>query len=181
MDGPAQLVYVISTVFGVAVLALFVQLIYVLWRRRIFRRRSDSIDPNSSKEQMLYFFCWKTPARIEPAGNHTIRSPPDAEPAVDDDDVAKWQEETYGPSRALFTIKEEEREETETKADNDGNSIKTACTESEGFSKGEVVVNIEASFDEVTPFSTPCASPPYYTPSPSPTHDKYSSGDGEGS
>ncbi|KAJ0089227.1 hypothetical protein Patl1_32693 [Pistacia atlantica] len=33
--------------------------------------------------------------------------------------------------------------------------------------------------EETTPFSTPCASPPYYTPSPSPTHDKYSPGNDE--
>lgn len=87
----------------------------------------------------------------------------------------------YGPSRVLFTIKEEEMEVTE----NDDSSIENELVKSkkrkksssdfcfEGAVANDVVVEVEVEVDDVTtPFWTPCASPQYYyTPSPSPPRD----------
>lgn len=89
----------------------------------------------------------------------------------------------YGPSRVLFTIKEEEMEVTE----NDDSSIENELVKSkkrkksssdfcfEGAVANDVVVEVEVEVevdDVTTPFWTPCASPQYYyTPSPSPPRD----------
>ncbi|KAH7554158.1 hypothetical protein ACOSP7_028818 [Xanthoceras sorbifolium] len=184
MNGLTKLGTVLTVVFSVSILALIVELIYVLWRKRVFRRRTDpelGSDPfymTPSKEQLLYFFCWKNPSRVEPAGISTLPEPPGAE-AVDDE-LAKWQQGMYGPSRFLFTIKEEEREGTETETENDqATGTKTVRAEAESLSEVEMGVIIQAVEEEATPFSTPCGSPPYYTPSPSPTRDEYSPGNCE--
>ncbi|CAI0391146.1 unnamed protein product [Linum tenue] len=61
----------------------------------------------------------------------------------------------YGASRALFTIKEE--------------------TERETAREVVVVIDFDGESDdddEATLFRTPCGSPPYYTPSPSPPRDQ---------
>lgn len=188
MNGLTKLGTILTVVFIVSLLALVAELLYVLWRRQNFRRRSDPFYRTPSKEQLLYFFCWKNQSRVEPAGNPQVPASEDLEAAsaaaVVDDDVAKWQLGVNGPSRFLFTIKEEDREGTETETENDQamkSSSKTVCIEAAESSASDedvVVVTIEA-VDEGTPFSTPCASPPYYTPSPSPTHDKFSPGNGE--
>ncbi|GAY32949.1 hypothetical protein KPL70_018434 [Citrus sinensis] len=188
MIGLTKLGTILTVVFVVSVLALVAELLYVLWRRQSFWRRSDQLYPKPSKEQLLYFFCWKNQSRIEPAGNTHAPASEDAEArvsAVDDDDVSKWQWAVYGPSRVLFTIKEEEREGTETTSEAENETVKSK-SKTVSFDQAEsvsdqvaVLVSVEEAVDEATPFSTPCASPPYYTPSPSPTHDKYSPGNGE--
>lgn len=188
MNGFTKLGTILTAVFSVSLLALVAELLYVLWRRQTFWRRSDPLYPTPSKEQLLYFFCWKNQSRIEPAGNPHAPASGDAEarvPAVDDGDVAKWQQAVYGPSRVLFTIREEEREGTETTSEAE-NEIVKSNSKTVSFDQAEsvddqvvVLVSVEEAVDEATPFSTPCASPPYYTPSPSPTHDRYSPGNGE--
>ncbi|KAK3226978.1 hypothetical protein Dsin_006840 [Dipteronia sinensis] len=202
MNGLTKLGTVLTVVFSVSILALVFELIYVLWRKRVFQRRSDPesrSDPfyiTPSKEQLLYFFCWKNPSRVEPSGIPGVSEPPGgAEVVVDDDELAKWQQGMYGPSRFLFTIKEEEREEgTETETENEATRTKTVRVDDEAEVDSEsclsevvgvTVTNVimirvvDDEEEETTPFSTPCASPPYYTPSPSPIRDKYSPGNCE--
>lgn len=187
MYGLTKLGTVLTIVFSVSLLALLANLLYVLWRKQVFRRRnSPDIPPgdpfykfSSSKEQLLYFFCLKNQSRIEPAGNPTVSDPPESAAvvvAVDDDDVANWQLGMYGPSRVLFTIREEEREGTETSEAENDQRVKSKTVRLEGESAGVVVKVADVGVDdeEPTPFSTPCASTPYYTPSPSPTHVMYS-------
>lgn len=85
---------------------------------------------------------------------------------INDVDVLKWQG-LYGSSRVLFTIKEEEREEMEPQA-----TDKSLSAETKSVSLGECLrvadelpeLTVAVGVDEVTPFSTPCASPPYFTP-----------------
>ncbi|XP_030449177.1 uncharacterized protein LOC115671694 [Syzygium oleosum] len=146
--------------------------------------------PAPPSKELLYFFCWKNQSRVEPAGapgtRTEIRDPDDD----DVDELIKWQG-LYGPPRLLFTIKEEEREDA---LDSDcGSNVKSkigsssweksddkkrvclreclgeaddeAPPEEEAAAAATVVLEVE---EEVTPFSTPCASPPYFTPSPSP-------------
>ncbi|KAJ6968360.1 hypothetical protein D5086_029209 [Populus alba] len=188
---------VLTVVFSACLAALVVEILYVLWRRRRFLRRSvtssgsdgefrsnsDSLYTEPSKE-LLYFFCWKnqTP-RIEPDST-TPQAASAVAPPVPADDADALVEEMlklqgmYGPSRVLFTIKEEEMEVTE----NDDSSIENELVKSkkrkkssdfcfEGAVANDVVVEVEVD-DVTTPFWTPCASPQYYyTPSPSPPRD----------
>lgn len=187
---------VLTVVFSACLAALVVEILYVLWRRRRFLRRSvtssgadgefrsnsDSLYTKPSKE-LLYFFCWKnqTP-RIEPDST-TPQAASAVAPPVPADGADALVEEMmklqgmYGPSRVLFTIKEEEMEVTE----NDDSSIENELVKSkkrkksssdfcfEGAIANDVVVEVD---DVTTPFWTPCASPQYYyTPSPSPPRD----------
>ncbi|KAI4300569.1 hypothetical protein L6164_033934 [Bauhinia variegata] len=99
----------------------------------------------------------------------------------------KWQC-LYGPSRVLFTIKEEEEREVfeseysaSAPADIEFESVvkanKVYFSESvsvvgrvePSLSEEEVAVTMELT--DTTPFSTPCGSPPYYTPSSSPLRE----------
>ncbi|KDP36129.1 hypothetical protein JCGZ_08773 [Jatropha curcas] len=179
----------LAVVFAVSLAILVAQILYVLWRRRTFGNRSlssgefssESLYPTPSKE-LLYFFCWKNQAsRIEPDAETTTAAP-DAPPItssahvdVDVDELLK-RHALYGPSRVLFTIKEEEREEMETElsssAEKEENKVNRK-KKTRSVSLEEIVaVAMMISADDATPFSTPCASPPYYTPSPSPSRDR---------
>ncbi|KAF7847282.1 hypothetical protein BT93_L3124 [Corymbia citriodora subsp. variegata] len=149
-----------------------------------------AVPPPPSKE-LLYFFCWKNHSRVEPSaapGTQTVIDVPDDD---DGDELVKWQG-LYGPPRLLFTIKEEEREDA---VDSDcGSNVKSKSGSSswEKIDEKKTVclreclaeADDEAPPDEAaaaavvleveegaTPFSTPCASPPYFTPSPSPARD----------
>ncbi|CBI30380.3 hypothetical protein VitviT2T_012447 [Vitis vinifera] len=185
MIGLSKLCIVLIVVFAVFLLVIGTQLFHVYWYRKRFRRQNSTAghpefpgDPFSiPSKELLYFFCWKRQSRIEPHAD------PHAHPAtrpgrvpseeINDVDVLKWQG-LYGSSRVLFTIKEEEREEMEPQA-----TDKSLSAETKSVSLGECLrvadelpeLTVAVGVDEVTPFSTPCASPPYFTPSPSPTRD----------
>ncbi|CAN1306560.1 hypothetical protein LINPERPRIM_LOCUS26829 [Linum perenne] len=148
----------LTTIFLISLVFLVFQILYLLWRKRKLHSPSATADirhqpiPPSSKE-ILYFFCWKNhhqANRIEPAATTTTASAPIEE---EFEEMVKLHE-LYGPSRALFTIKEE------TELENEQGSFQ------------EVVIEVDDDDDEVTAFSTPCGSPPYYTPSPSPPHEE---------
>lgn len=115
--------------------------------------------------------CWKNRCRIEPQ---------DARPlphltVPDIDDVLKWQE-LFGASRALFTIREEEEEREGLESENIEATTKRVCQLEELYegsdSVAQVEVTVKVEDDATTPFSTPCGSPPYYTPLPSPARDE---------
>lgn len=110
-------------------------------------------------------------------------------------DVFKLQN-MYGPSRVLFTIKEEERE-NDVESDKDKSLCSSAekgtakkhntskrvniedcfkAADDESTPQMEVEVEVAVGDDhiggnEITPFSTPCESPLYFTPSASPTRE----------
>ena len=122
---------------------------------------------------------------MEPSSGVVSPTPTEAATAADseavdvedDDELAKWQA-LYGQPRVLYTIKEEEREEAdsvENSADqSEAKSEKRVCLR-DCFS-GEVIetdddVAILVDVEEATPYSTPCLSPLYFTPSPSPGRD----------
>ncbi|XP_011046871.1 PREDICTED: uncharacterized protein LOC105141378 [Populus euphratica] len=188
----------LTVLFSVCLAALVFEILYVLWRWRRFHRRSvtssgadgefssssESLYMTPSKE-LLYFFCWKSQSiRIEPDS----KTPPAASAAVTtvpaDGEDALVEEMLklhgmYGPSRVLFTIKEEDREEMEI-TENDESSIENVVESKEREMSSsdvcfeeiavanDVVVDVEVE-DVTTPFWTPCASPQnYYSPSPSP-------------
>ncbi|XP_010554951.1 PREDICTED: uncharacterized protein LOC104824551 [Tarenaya hassleriana] len=80
------------------------------------------------------------------------------------------------PSRGLFTIAEEREgsaadgttDSFEWAVEIEGNKIATHEDQIEAV---ESCGDSDHYEDEATPFSTPCDSPPYYTPSPSPVRD----------
>ncbi|XP_022765794.1 uncharacterized protein LOC111310579 [Durio zibethinus] len=201
MNASTKLGIVLIVIFATCLLALLIELIYVFWRKRSFRQRIvvsgsthfvDSEFSNSPfyaapSKELLYFFCWKNqPARVEPSPGVVSTTPTEAATAADseaaaaeedEDELAKWQA-VYGQSRLLYTIKEEEREgadSVENSADqSEAKSEKRVCLR-DCFSGGaemaddvSLVVDVE---EEATPFSTPCASPSYFTPSPSPDRE----------
>ncbi|KAG5151023.1 hypothetical protein JHK84_027495 [Glycine max] len=156
------------TITAVTLVALFAEIVYVLWQRRQRLRPRVRVEPQEASLQ-----CSST----------------SSSPSNDDDveleleqHVMKWQQclNGNGPSRMLFTIKEEEREEVE--SDN-GNGLSEeckksarACLDNERVAVvDEVVVAVEELLlldETTTPFSTPCASPPYYTPYASPSREE---------
>lgn len=104
----------------------------------------------------------KNQSRIGPTGIVSVQMEESTvavavvEAAVEEEDVAtvdKWR-----VSRLLFTIKEEDSEMEEEDDDVDNG--------------GELQIDIPVEYSgEPTPFLTPCDSPPYFTPSPSPGRD----------
>ncbi|GKU91063.1 hypothetical protein SLEP1_g4987 [Rubroshorea leprosula] len=76
MNGLNKLGAVLTILFVLCVFALMAELVYVLWLRRRFRRRSVSASGDSEmsaaqfytpSKELLYFFCWKNQSRVEPA------------------------------------------------------------------------------------------------------------------
>ncbi|XP_010931147.1 uncharacterized protein [Elaeis guineensis] len=178
MSGLTKLGLALLLVFSFSLLGVLSELLYVLWcrrrRRRLRRSSSSSGDPEipnaggggaSSKELLLYFLCWKNQSRIEPASSATASPAFSAAAALaaptaamtkmasseagEECDLARWHTMYFGPSRVLYTIKEE-REEVESDA---GMGVS-------GDGDGDELAE--------TPFSTPCVSPVFYTPTSSP-------------
>ncbi|XP_038905411.1 uncharacterized protein LOC120091450 [Benincasa hispida] len=147
----------IIAVFVLTFLLLVAQILYFLSRRRDQRGG----EPN---EKCFYIFCWpRNQSRIEPKEVVSIsKMNGDCEGAVVvvemaavDNELEKWQE-LCGPSRTLFTIKEEEEE-------------REGIIECFGY---DPIPKLKMD-EDTTPFHTPCASPPYFTPSSSPTRDSH--------
>ncbi|KAL1541437.1 hypothetical protein AAHA92_25660 [Salvia divinorum] len=192
-------------IFAIALLAIFAQVFYVLWRRLAFRRRTsaassggDGISRYSSSEstpskELLYFFCVRPQLDLDRSSPTAIsggvdgrNSNHESDVEVIDIDLFKIQG-AFGPPRFLFTIKEEEREGTEspvktTPCPGEEEAKETVGDEKRGgVSLGECFRSAEETAmevriddrsvdDEATPFSTPCASPLYFTPTASPVH-----------
>ncbi|KFK38530.1 hypothetical protein AALP_AA3G126000 [Arabis alpina] len=104
--------------------------------------------------ELSYIFCRRRTGTLPSPASKEAQE--DDAPAMEEEDVAvadKWR-----VSRLLFTIEEEDLE-------NDDDDV--VSTED-----GELRVDIPVEFSgEPTPFLTPCDSPPYFTPSPSPGRD----------
>ncbi|XP_022743940.1 uncharacterized protein LOC111294891 [Durio zibethinus] len=184
MSAPAKLAISLIVIFATCLLALIVQMVYVRWRKRRFCQRrvvrggtcsvdSEFLDSSffaAPSKELLYFFCWKNrPARVEPSSGVVSPMPTEAATAADseaaavedDDEWAKWQA-LYGQSRILYTIKEEEREGADS-VENPADQRRVCLRDC--FSGR--VVNMADDVEK----ETPCASPPYFTPSPSPAYD----------
>ncbi|KAH6797539.1 hypothetical protein C2S52_022093 [Perilla frutescens var. hirtella] len=211
--GLSKLGIALVIIFSISLLAIFAQLFYVFWRRRVFRRRTTSagggadeasrysssesaITSTAPSKELLYFFCIRPQFRLDQSsltansGGSEVNSNHESDVEVIDIDLLKIQG-VFGPPRFLFTIKEEEREGTESPgkptpcpAENEMKNIvdyekRRGVSLEECFRSAEddtaVVAEVEVEIDErsdvVTPFSTPCASPVYFTPSASPVHD----------
>ncbi|EPS59595.1 hypothetical protein M569_15211 [Genlisea aurea] len=187
--GLSKLGVVLTVILLLTLIALMAQLIYVLWRRRVvchrsggdldgdglatddrIRMYSSSPDSAFSSRELLYFFCIKS--KSSGANSKSATVPADSgsestEAEVVEIDVLALNG-MFGPPRLLFTIKEEEREGWESP---EGSHNKLSLKEFLKFE--QETVTVEGS-DNTTPFSTPCFSPLYFTPSASPIHDSSS-------
>jgi len=212
-SGLSKLGQALSVIFVVSLLALVAELFYVLWRRRFFRRQSTATDGSDAaplrssfptSKELLYLLCWKQhQSRVEPDGGGGGGSDPETgcngqssssveDPTDEVIDILKLQA-MRGPSRVLFTIKEEEREDVESSEAEPSVSSASAekshektrrvsqlsleeCFNIDGDLTEEeeeevVTVTVVGNCDceiETPPYSTPCGSPLYYTPSASP-------------
>ncbi|XP_057487482.1 uncharacterized protein LOC130773555 isoform X2 [Actinidia eriantha] len=158
----------LSLVFGCLLFALLAELYYLLWWKRRITNREIEDDYISPTREFLYMFCWKKPSslsstalnpqelsssmRVTDIHVHEPQTPIQGHsnkdlwpnPFGDDDDGLQ---DLSGPPRFLFTIKEETKEDLESQ---DGRSRNRSLS--------DVVLTVE------TPFITPIASPPYFTP-----------------
>ncbi|XP_010426863.1 PREDICTED: uncharacterized protein LOC104711798 [Camelina sativa] len=199
----SQTAAALVAVFAFCLVAVTAQLAYVLWWKRRFRRRSiagselDAFssrggDPNATpppSKELLYFFLFCLENKQLRIGSATAPPlPPAAAPPVDDV-ASKWstgENLLSGPSETLFTIAEDCTSESD--HHRTGEIEPRGSISTEDHAKDDEVVEeivlTDGSDDEVefsdynhdgtTPFSTPCASPPFYTPSPSPIRDDLS-------
>ncbi|XP_021765806.1 uncharacterized protein LOC110730316 [Chenopodium quinoa] len=161
MSGFSKLGIILTSVFSILFLSLLAELIYLVWRRRQQARRNTS--------------------RIEPACAPTSTPLPTTTSHAE---LFKLDGIYGAPSRVLFTIKEEEREEVETElASVLGDHGKFGVSLSQHFGNFQLPVGGDApeviimvgeddDFDVEPDFLTPCTSPPYFTPSPSPTREE---------
>ncbi|XP_077234183.1 uncharacterized protein LOC143876352 [Tasmannia lanceolata] len=156
MTGFSNLGIGLTTLFTFITLALIAELCYVLCWRKKSRRESAGTDElsgesyNNPSKELLYFFCWKTQSQVKPAGAPAIADTEQSLPLE-----PKWHD-LCGPTRVLFTIKEE-REESDSE---EGKSSKF-----EGKYPNESFGDLEKEIS----FFTPCSSPPFYTPTSSPS------------
>ncbi|WVY95672.1 hypothetical protein V8G54_027823 [Vigna mungo] len=160
MMGLSKLGTAIMAVTAFTLVALAAEIVYVLWQRRQRLRPRVRVEPQEASRQCS-----------------TSSSPSDDDLDLElEQHVMKWHC-LNGPSRVLFTIKEEEREEVESDNGN-GNSSSVECNKKKWVSERvavdevAVAVSVEELLDQTTPFSTPCASPPYYTPYASPSREE---------
>ncbi|URD72662.1 hypothetical protein MUK42_34144 [Musa troglodytarum] len=152
-------------VLVLVVLFLVLELVYVSWYRRRFQRATSvedaglvGVDRNpigaqhASKEIILHLLCYMNQTRVEPA---VSLSPPSAvsleadpsvppKPSAAEVEMVERDAETWQatPPALLYAIGEEDR-------------------------RGATGSSRRRSFE----FATPCASPPFYTPVASPSHD----------
>ncbi|KAJ0976681.1 hypothetical protein J5N97_012155 [Dioscorea zingiberensis] len=136
MKGLTKLALALLLVLLLSLLGLLAGVISVVWFRRRRRRSSPEADVEAAPKVMSSFVgCWRSSSKVEPAAEG-------AEPMA-----MMWTAACYGPSRLLYTIKEEEEER------------EASETEVQLAAAGE---------DDAVEFSTPCASPEFFTPAPSP-------------
>ncbi|XP_057504924.1 uncharacterized protein LOC130788340 [Actinidia eriantha] len=141
----------LSLIFGFLLLALMAELYYLLWWKknrhtnREIEQEEEEGNCSSPGRDLLHMLCLTKPSSL--SCSHTHVHEPQA-PFHPHPNKALWPK--HGPPRLLFTIKEETMEDLESE---DGKSTS------------------RRSFTVETPFLTPLASPPYFTPPLSPVWD----------
>ncbi|KAL3521081.1 hypothetical protein ACH5RR_019230 [Cinchona calisaya] len=195
----------LSLVFGCLFLALVAELYYLLWwkKRALNPNRDTNIeDGYSSREtaarESFYKFCWKKPSSLRSAplklnpqnfcsshetlvhepqaqhhhGNSNKDSCPFGEDGVEEGSVEAELMRMHnfsGPPRFLFTINEETKEDLESHED-----AKSRGDRSRKGSRSKSLSDL-FHFVETTPYLTPVASPPYYTPPLTPVKSSHNS------
>ncbi|KAK7295708.1 hypothetical protein RJT34_18619 [Clitoria ternatea] len=168
----------LSIIFGCLLLALVAEVYYLLWWKKRITNREIENDYGNPVKELFYMFCWKRPSsslRFTPPelcssmriGDTLVHDPEQVhsqgskefvfKPFGEDGLDAEYmrQQDLLGPPRFLFTIVEESKEDLESE---DGKSRGDKSGKgSRGRSLGDLLV-VE------TPYLTPNASPPFFTP-----------------
>ncbi|CAK9181491.1 unnamed protein product [Ilex paraguariensis] len=180
----------LGIVLGCLFLALVAELYYLWWWKKRITNREIEDDYSSPARELLYRFCWKKPPSLsstalnpqELSSSARIVDTPVHEPQADQVHSNKdlWAnpfgEDTLdselmrlhnlqGPPRFLFTIKEETKEDLESE---DG---KSRGDRSRKGSRSKSLSDLILTVD--TPYLTPLASPPYFTPPLTPMNSSY--------
>ncbi|CAI0443094.1 unnamed protein product [Linum tenue] len=182
----------LSIVFGCLLLALVGELYYLLWWKRRFtnRRMTTGRDGLSSPaKELFYMFCLKKPSSSNQELCSSVRI---TDALVVNNEVHQAKEFVFkpfggdhesselmmlsnnslsGPPRFLFTIVEETREDLESE---EAKSRAGGGKGSRGRSLSDLMLTVE------TPYLTPLASPPFFTPPLTPMVDPISSGGSNG-
>ncbi|EEF30077.1 uncharacterized protein LOC8268261 [Ricinus communis] len=177
----------LSIVFACLLLALVAELYYLLWWKRRITNREIGDDYSSPARELFYMFCLKKPSSLRHSQelcssvritDTLVHHEEDSElnlntskdflfkPFGDDPVETELMRlnSISGPPRFLFTIIEETKEDLESedgksRADNKG---------SRSRSLSDLILNME------TPYLTPLASPPFFTPPLTPMDSNYS-------
>ncbi|KVI04924.1 uncharacterized protein LOC112526035 isoform X1 [Cynara cardunculus var. scolymus] len=169
----------LSLVFGCLLLALVAELYYLLWwKKKVTNREMIQESYNTPAREFFYMFCWKKPSSLTSTGLTTdtqVHEPqassahqltkdlllrPFGEAQQDDGESEMFRMQNLSaPTRFLFTIKEETKEDLE----------------SEEMSKRGSRRSLSDVISVDTPFFTPLASPPYLTPPITPGDYSYRS------
>ncbi|KAJ4719857.1 Transmembrane protein [Melia azedarach] len=184
----------LSVVFGCLLLALVAELYYLLWWKKRITRRDIESDYSNPATEFLYMFCWRRPSSL----SHTALNPQELcssvritdtlvqephsqnhlhsnnkdfllKPFGDDDSMETELMRLHnlsGPPRFLFTIIEETKEDLESE------DAKSRCDNksrkgSRSRSLSDLLLTVE------TPYLTPLASPPFFTPPLTPMNSSY--------
>lgn len=170
----------LSIVFGCLLLALVAELYYLLWWKKRFTSRDIENDYGNPARELLYMFCWKRPSAssmssralnpqelriadtlVQESQSHQLSNKDLLlKPFGDHDDVETELMRLHslsGPPRFLFTIIEETKEDLESE---DGKSRvdNKSRKGSRSRSLSDLLLTVE------TPYLTPLASPPFFTP-----------------
>ncbi|XVE52690.1 hypothetical protein DITRI_Ditri02bG0142900 [Diplodiscus trichospermus] len=168
----------LSIVFGCLLLALVAEIYYLLWWKKRITSRDIENDYSNPARELFYMFCWK---RSSSSMTHSALNPQDIRMSTaeqqshqlhlqsskdlllkpfDDHDMENELMRLHslsGPPRFLFTIIEETKEDLESE------EAKSKCDNksrvgSRGRSLSDLLLTVE------TPYLTPLASPPFFTP-----------------
>ncbi|XVF75357.1 hypothetical protein PTKIN_Ptkin13bG0181900 [Pterospermum kingtungense] len=175
----------LSIIFCCLLLALVVEVYYLLWwKKRLITRRDIENDYSNPAREFLYMFCWKRSSSSSSSSmTHSAFNPQEIGMAEEqqshhqlhhlypnkdnlllkpfDQDHHGMENELMrlhslsGPPRFLFTIIEETKEDLESE------EAKSRCDDnnkSRGRSFSDLLLTVE------TPYLTPLASPPFFTP-----------------
>ena len=185
----------LSIVFGCLLLALVAELYYLLWWKRRLTSTEMEDDLSGPARELLYMHCWKKPCTLssralnpqelcssdritdtqmlEPHQSHQLQMDRNKDfllkPFGEDNNTMEAELMTLhdlsGPPRFLFTIKEETKEDLESEdgKSRDDKSVKG----SRSRSLSDLLLTVE------TPFLTPLASPPFFTPPLTPMDSFY--------
>lgn len=164
----------LSVVFGCLFLALIAELYYLLWWKKRFTNREIENDYSSPAKELFYMFCWRRHSSLSHAAlnpqelcstmritdtlvhepNNDFLLKPFGEDGTETE-LMRLQNPS-GPARFLFTIIEETMEDLESE---DGRSRGDKSRKgSRNRSLSDLILTVE------TPYLTPLASPPFFTP-----------------
>ncbi|KAJ9175705.1 hypothetical protein P3X46_014234 [Hevea brasiliensis] len=169
----------LSVVFGCLLLALVAELYYLLWWKRRFTNREIGDEYSNPARELFYMFCLKKPSSLRHSQElcssvritdtlvhheqdsrlHNTSKDLLLKPLGDDPMETQLMRlnSLSGPPRFLFTIIEETKEDLESE-DGKSRGDNKSAKGSRSRSLSDLLLNIE------TPYLTPLASPPFFTP-----------------